>query len=137
MTHPTRRAAFALCCAVPLAAKTNPREIQEKFIAPCCWRENLAVHRSPEADLMRAEIDRFLAEGKTDEEIVDHYLARYGERILRVPRGQRSWWLFSLPVAALAAGGVFLARYLKKEAQSTPLPTGPLPEFDLEELEHK
>jgi cytochrome c-type biogenesis protein CcmH len=73
-----------------IAAPTDSlRAITERFIAPCCWRENLAVHQSPDAEKMRAEIVQLVADGRTEDEIVEQYVSQYGERILRVPRGAR------------------------------------------------
>ena len=65
------------------------RRIEARFVAPCCWRENLAVHDSPVAKQLRSEIERLVASGQTESQIVDEYVARYGERILREPRGAR------------------------------------------------
>lgn len=98
------------------------RSIQEKFLAPCCWRENLAVHRSPMADELRAEVARMVAEGKSEGEIINHYVARYGERILREPRGETSVWLRLMPVFALGLGAIAVIRFLQRNrlAKATP-----------------
>lgn len=58
-----------------IAATTDSvRTITERFVAPCCWRENLAVHQSPDAEKTRAEIVQLVAAGKTEDEIVEHYV---------------------------------------------------------------
>jgi cytochrome c-type biogenesis protein CcmH len=107
--------------------------IQERFVAPCCWNDSLADHRSPKALEMKKEIDAHVAQGKTEQQIVDHYVAQYGERILRVPRGARRTWLFVTPVLFLAAGGLSLSWFLRRQrrAGTTPvLPKRTVPDSD-------
>ncbi|MBK9166214.1 MAG: cytochrome c-type biogenesis protein CcmH [Bryobacterales bacterium] len=112
-----RLAVLSLACVGALAVQPRSPELQrieERFIAPCCWRENLAAHQSPEADKMRAEVAALVDSGQTEAEIVEHFVARYGERILREPRGARSFWLTATPLAVLALGAAWLIRYLAK-----------------------
>ena len=77
-------------------------ELERLLIAPCCWRQPVADHLSAEADQMRAGIRALLQEGKTKDEILDFYVAQYGQAILAKPpyRG------FNL--LAYALPGVFL-----------------------------
>ena len=118
MREPSRRKVVLCYLAVATtsaATTTNAsRRIQERFIAPCCWTENLAVHRSPAAEEMRAEVDRLVASGKTETEIVDIYVARYGEKVLREPRGKRFTWLLATPIGAAAIGLVSLVAYVRR-----------------------
>lgn len=83
-------------------------------MAPCCWNETVAVHRSEIAATMRVEIERMLKEGKTEQQIEARYVAEYGERILVEPRGLTRWWLLIIPVVGIAAGLLALSRYLAK-----------------------
>jgi cytochrome c-type biogenesis protein CcmH/NrfF len=81
------------------------RQLFGKFIAPCCWRENLLVHHSPKADELRAEIRRWVAAGWTDERIQGELVRTYSKRILSLPegtQGQALWWAPWI----VAAGGV-------------------------------
>jgi cytochrome c-type biogenesis protein CcmH/NrfF len=107
-----------LAVAAPyLLANPDPqtvRRVQERFVAPCCWQENLAIHQSPAAEEMRAEVARLAESGKTEQEIVDYYVARYGERILREPLGSRWIWLTFTPIAAAALAALLLGRYIKR-----------------------
>jgi len=68
------------------AIEKKAREIEETLIAPCCWRQTLNAHESAEANSMKREIRGLLADGRTEKEIQDHYVAIYGERILAAPR---------------------------------------------------
>lgn len=106
-------AALSAWGAAPSPAKV--REIESRFIAPCCWHENLAVHDSSLAREMRQEIENLAASGKTESQIVDYYVAQYGERILRVPRGTPYWVLVFTPFLALAAGGFWVVRFLLRQ----------------------
>ena len=115
------------------------KRIQDRFLAPCCWQQSVAVHDSDIAKQMRAEIGSMVASGKSEEQIVDVYVARYGERILREPRGAKRWWLTVVPLVsiALATAGLvlFLRRQLKQpELVSATADLSPLPDLDSEEV---
>ncbi len=114
-----RFALLALCAIFlePLSfaateTAVEARRIQARFLAPCCWRENLAVHDSPVAKQLRSEIEQLVASGQTESQIVDEYVARYGERILREPRGARFQILTITPIVALGIGCLLLVRFL-------------------------
>jgi len=114
-----RFALLALCAVFlePLSSAATEtaveaRRIQARFLSPCCWRENLAVHDSPVAKQLRSEIERLVASGQTESQIVDEYVARYGERILREPRGVRFQILTITPIVALGIGCLLLFRFL-------------------------
>lgn len=69
---PTATLLFVVAGLLPaqsaIAATTDSlRVITERFVAPCCWRENLAVHQSPDAVKMRAEIVQLVAAGRTED----------------------------------------------------------------------
>ncbi len=61
------------------------RRIEGKLMAPCCWAEPVSQHLSPVAEEMRREIRKMLGEGRSEQEILDTYVARYGVRILTSP----------------------------------------------------
>jgi cytochrome c-type biogenesis protein CcmH/NrfF len=89
-----------------------------RFIAPCCWRENLSLHHSPLADELRGSIREMVAEGKSDADIQAVLVAKYTERILAIPEGSKGQWLTWTPVAATLAGvgavGLVLQKSLGK-----------------------
>jgi len=112
-------ALLALCAVFlePLSSAgtetaVEARRIQARFLAPCCWRESLAVHDSPVAKQLRSEIERLVASGQTESQIVDEYVARYGERILREPRGARFQVLTITPIAVIGVACLFVSRLL-------------------------
>lgn len=71
--------------ATPVPLEEQARDLERLLIAPCCWRQPVADHFSAEADQMRGEIRALLGEGKTQEEILDFYVAQYGQAILAKP----------------------------------------------------
>jgi len=96
------------------------RQIEARFVSPCCWRENLAVHGSQVADELRGLIEGMVRSGQTEPQIVDYMVARFGERILREPRGARFRFLNLTPIVALAIGLWLLVRFLRHSRHLTP-----------------
>jgi cytochrome c-type biogenesis protein CcmH/NrfF len=113
------------------------RGIESRFMAPCCWHENLAVHNSPVAAEMRAEVAALALNGASEEQIVDRFVSRYGERILAEPRGHTLQVLTATPVAltliALCLLSVRLRRRAVKLTPGAPSPANlPDTDFDFE-----
>lgn len=112
------------------------REIEDNLIAPCCWTQPVSEHPSEVSDRIRKEVREMLAAGKSRDEILDHYVAQYGERILAAPRARGFNRLaYILPWLALAAGAVLTMILVKKfrapaaaETASTP-PPAPDPRY--------
>jgi cytochrome c-type biogenesis protein CcmH len=96
--------------------------LEEALLAPCCYSQSIARHMSPEAEQVRHEVTEMVASGRSENEILEHYKAIYGERILIVPDGSTGKVLFSLPVVAfvVCSGMLFwiLRRMLKARADS-------------------
>ena len=67
------------------ALEKEAKHLETLIIAPCCWRQPVSDHQSPDATRVKAEIRQMLAEGKNQEEILDHYVGIYGARILSIP----------------------------------------------------
>jgi cytochrome c-type biogenesis protein CcmH len=95
--------------------EAEARAIERLLVAPCCFRQAVVDHFSPEADQVRQEVRRLLAEGKERQEILDLYVARYGTAVLVKPPFKGFSLLgYLLPVAVLAAVGVWLLRYVAR-----------------------
>ena len=73
-------------------------KLTHELIAPRCWREPIAIHRSEESLQMLAEVEQMVAAGRSEEEIKAFYVSRYGERILADPPGHERTWLYYTPV---------------------------------------
>jgi cytochrome c-type biogenesis protein CcmH len=82
-----------------------------------CYNEALADSSVGLAADLRLQVHDLLLAGKTDQEIRDHMVARYGEFILFRP--QMSWrnaWLWSAPAVLLIGGALVGARVLRRRA---------------------
>jgi|SRR5581483_1879342 len=91
--------------------------LTHELIAPCCWREPIAIHRSRESLQMLDEVEKLVADGRSEEEIKNVYIARYGPRILADPPGVSKYWLYLLPFSLLTwfmVAAVFRLRSLVK-----------------------
>lgn len=101
------------------------RERYQHFVAelrcPKCQNQNLAGSDAPIAADLRRELHRLLLEGKSDREIVDFMVARYGEFILYdPPLNAKTAALWLAPFAFLLGGGVALVVLLRRRAQPAP-----------------
>ncbi len=66
---------------------------------------------------MRAEIARFVAEGKSDAGILDYYKQQYGKRVLIEPEGNTLTLAVVVPVViALLGAGLVVHRIRKLRA---------------------
>lgn len=126
--------------ALPPALEQEARHIEELVIAPCCWTQQVSVHQSAAADEMRAQIRAWLREGKSEDQILDAFVAHYGERILAVPRARGfNLTLFVLPGVLLVGTGLLLAVVVRRMARSaapasmTPAGSAPRPDATYEE----
>jgi len=84
--------------ALTSAQMESYHRLTNQLIAPCCWREPIAIHRSTEAQQMSEEIAVLLADGRSEDQIRGMYIARYGARILADPPGVTGRWLYAAPV---------------------------------------
>lgn len=85
---------------------------------PVC--QGLSIQDSPSelAQQMRALIKDQVAAGKSDAEVRDYFLSKYGEFILLEPRPRGFNLLaYLLPAAALVAGGWLVARNVRRWTQ--------------------
>ena len=77
-------------------------------MAPCCYSQTIRVHMSMEAEQMREEVTGMVLAGKSEQDIIKHYKAKYGETILVVPDGKAGQIAYGVPViVALSAFGLF------------------------------
>jgi cytochrome c-type biogenesis protein CcmH len=90
-------------------------EFTRELRCPKCQNQNLADSNAPIAADLRRELHRLLGEGKSDAEIVDFMVSRYGEYVLYKPRLEpKTWLLWAAPMLMLLAGGVVLALVLRR-----------------------
>ena len=57
--------------------------IKKSLMSPCCWAGTVYdLDHNPE---MEEQIKTFIDQGKSEQEIINHYVDLYGERILAIP----------------------------------------------------
>lgn len=85
------------------------KRLEESLLAPCCYTQCIAKHTSEAAAQMRDEVTNMVANGMSDQQIITHYKAIYGDQILIVPDGKAGKILFAFPLGIfLLALGILL-----------------------------
>lgn len=80
-----------------------------------CQNQSLADSNAQIAVDLRREVLELMREGRTDAEIKDFLVARYGEFVLYRPQVEsRTWLLWFGPALVLLAGGVIVASVLRR-----------------------
>jgi cytochrome c-type biogenesis protein CcmH len=82
-----------------------------------CRGESIDDSNSPFAGDVRRLLREQMAEGKSDPQILDFLVVRYGDFILMKPPLQANTWLLWLaPFLVLGAGGIVAAVVIKNAA---------------------
>jgi cytochrome c-type biogenesis protein CcmH len=91
------------------------RELEHEIMAPCCYGSPVGDHDSEAARQVKGQIARYLAEDKTKAEIIDLFVATYGEQILARPRARGFNLLaYLMPPVILLAGGLPLVYFINR-----------------------
>ena len=89
--------------------------VAHKLYCPVCESTPLDVCPTEACRDWRALIRTMLAEGKTEDEILQHFVDQYGDRVLaQPPLTGLNWLIYLLPPAIILAGAVILFRSLKE-----------------------
>ena len=113
--------------ARPLAADEAVEQrligITSDLRCPVCQNESLAVSPAALAQDLRRDIRSQIREGKTDAEVIDFLVSRYGDFVLyRPPFKPSTWLLWGGPFVLLVLGLAVLLRYLSRRPRDdTPL----------------
>lgn len=87
----------------------------DEMRCPKCQNQNLAGTNSPIAMDLRRELELMIKDGKSDKEIVDFMVERYGEFILYRPRlSPATILLWGAPVFLLVLGVIMLLLIVRK-----------------------
>jgi cytochrome c-type biogenesis protein CcmH len=110
-------------CAPVADTFSNPvtearaRNLQRQLRCLVCQGESIDESGSPFAADVRHLVRQQIADGKTDQQIEDFLVARYGDFILMKPPIQPDTWLLWLaPFLVLGAGGAIAWLTVKKAA---------------------
>lgn len=105
--------ALALAPASALAAKPRAsfNHLEDEVMCDVCGVP-LNIANSPRADQQREEIKKLIAQGKTEQQIKDILVARYGPAILATPQDhgfQLATYLIPIAVVLAAAAALAIA----------------------------
>jgi hypothetical protein len=86
-----------------------------------CQNESLAASRAELAEDLRREVRKLIRDGKSDPEIKDYLVARYGDFVLyRPPVKPTTWLLWFGPFVLLVGALVGLIAYLRRARRPRP-----------------
>ena len=105
--------------AVPMAEdpKLEARlvDISQELRCLVCQNESLASSHAELADDLRQEVRELIRSGKSDQDIKDFLVARYGDFVLYRPEVKPlTWVLWFGPFLLLAIAAIFLGVYLRQ-----------------------
>lgn len=132
------RALLLLLCLIPLWGYAGEAKdlaadpvlekrmigLADKLRCLVCQNESLASSHAELAEDLRREVREQMKIGKTDQEIMDYLVARYGDFVLyEPPMKSYTLLLWFGPFALLLGGAGVLVYQLRKRRQSIPEPT--------------
>lgn len=92
--------------------------ISEELRCLVCQNESLAGSRADLAQDLRREVRKLIKDGKTDQEVRDFLVSRYGDFVLyRPPVKPTTWLLWIGPFVLMAAGIAVLVAYLRRRSR--------------------
>jgi len=93
-------------------------KLSEELRCLVCQNESLASSRAELADDLRREVRSLLSEGKSDQQVKNFLVERYGDFVLYRPELKPSTWLLWFgPFVLLLGAVVGLWRYLRQRRQ--------------------
>ncbi len=119
------------------AQKNDPRlESLTKAVAsqlrcPVC--QGLSIQDSPSelSQQMRTVVKEQLAAGKSEQQVKDYFISKYGEWILLEPQAHGfNVLVYALPALLVLGGAVFLVFIVKKWTAAAPAPAGGVADAD-------
>lgn len=88
------------------AERERYRELTKELRCPKCQNQDIADSNAPIAADLRREIFRLLGEGKSNQQIVDFMVDRYGDFVRYKPALNARTWLLWFGPAVLLLGGI-------------------------------
>ncbi|MDP2825679.1 MAG: cytochrome c-type biogenesis protein CcmH [Sulfuritalea sp.] len=113
--------------AAPMAADLEVEKrmvaISEELRCLVCQNESLSGSHAELAQDLRREIRKMIADGKSDKEILDFMVDRYGDFVrYRPPMKPTTWLLWGGPFLLLAGGVAALITFLRRRAKDSAAP---------------
>jgi cytochrome c-type biogenesis protein CcmH len=135
-------AAFASSSAAEAALAADPvaekrlLKLSEELRCLVCQNQNIADSNAELAQDLRREIRTMIGAGKSDKEIIDFMVVRYGDFVLyRPPVKGTTLLLWGGPVILLVFGIFILVRYQRRRAERVAAEDKPLSAEDARRAE--
>ena len=97
------------------ALEARARDLMKEVRCVVCQAQSIAESDAGIAEDLRRLIREEIAAGKSDDDIRDFLVARYGDFVLFKPPFRPATWILWLgPFIALALGALFLFRFLRR-----------------------
>ena len=94
------------------------KKLEEELRCLVCQNQTLADSNAPLADDLRREVRELAVSGKSNDEIKQYLVARYGDFVLYKPPVKTTTWLLWFgPFALLIGGGVIWAVVLRRRSR--------------------
>jgi cytochrome c-type biogenesis protein CcmH len=99
------------------ALQARYEQINRELRCLVCQNQTIADSNATLAGDLRREVREMIAAGKTDDEIREFMIARYGDFVLYRPRmTATNFLLWAAPVLLLALGAFIGIRYVRRQA---------------------
>jgi cytochrome c-type biogenesis protein CcmH len=110
--------------------------ISEELRCLVCQNESLAGSRADLAQDLRREVRELLKAGKSDQEVKDFLVSRYGDFVLYRPQVKpTTYLLWAGPFVLLVAGLFGLIRFLRRRAAEPTAADAPLTDAERQRAE--
>jgi cytochrome c-type biogenesis protein CcmH len=116
--------AMAESSSLTLEQESLASRIDGKLIAPCCYTQTIAVHDSQKAQELKMQVRLLIAQGNDEKQILNTFVAQYGEKILAAPRASGFNWLaylFPMLVVLVAMAGVAMLVLRWRDGRGEPV----------------
>ena len=105
------------------AEETRFHALVSELRCVMCQNQSLADSNAQIARDLRREVLVLMRQGRSDREIQDYLVARYGEFVLYKPRIEATTWLLWFgPALLLLAGGFVVARVVRRHHGNDAVP---------------
>ena len=114
--------------SAPLQFRDPPEEARFHALAAelrcvMCQNQSLADSNALIALSLRREVLDLMREGRSDDQIKDHLVQRYGDFVLYRPKlSGHTWWLWAGPLLVLLFGGGVVATIVRRRGKR-PVPS--------------
>ncbi|HZC04194.1 MAG TPA: cytochrome c-type biogenesis protein [Ktedonobacterales bacterium] len=106
--------------AQPKSLDARTHEVASQLQCPICNGESVADSPSGLASEMRALIRQKLAQGESEQQVIQYFEARYGDTILEQPPVQGFTLMIWLPPVLMLGLGAYVIFVLGREWSATP-----------------